>query len=315
MNLVLRARRRLATPIGVATPSVIAIAIWAATGVYTVPASSVGVERLFGRVSHAAEPPGVHWWWPYPIGAVDRVEVTTSLTATIGYSAPGEAQERPAGFSAGRWLTGDTNILELRARVTVRIGDPAAWLFHGENPVGLLQRVLGAALTEASSATPVDDLLTSGRLALVAQVKTRAQTALDELGSGLQILAIDVQSIEPPANVVAAFQDVQNARADRARAISDAESYRNSLLPVARGEADGRVQEAGSFRERRLNEAHGRADAFRRLAEEHARQPELLERRLYLETLEKVLPRTRRYVLSPAGPGSPTLRIIESGGR
>lgn len=311
MNAAATPPRRRVTPIGVATLVVLALAAWLATGVYTVPASSVGVERFLGRVSNAGAPPGVHWWWPWPVGAADRVEVTTSLTATIGFSAPDQPQERPSGFSAGRWLTGDTNILELRAKVTVRISDPAAWLFSGEDPVTLLQRVVGAVLTEATSATPVDDLLTSGRLALVARVRTRAQELLDTLGTGLQILSIDVQSIEPPANVIAAFQDVQNARADRARSISDAESYRNSLLPVARGEADGRVQESSSFRERRLNEARGRADAFGRLVEEHRRNPDLLEQRLYLETLEKVLPRVKRYVLTPAGPGSPAIRVIE----
>jgi modulator of FtsH protease HflK len=110
---------------------------------------------------------------------------------------------------------------------------------------------------------------------------------------------------------VTAFQEVQNARADRERQISEAEAYANGVVPVARGEAEKMVNEALGFSDQRLNRARGDADRFVKLAAEHRRAPALLERRLYLEMTERVLPRVRRYVLEPGSDGSLPVRIVQ----
>ncbi len=284
---------------------------WLAAGAFTVPATSLGVTRLFGAVVDASVAPGVHWWWPSPVGRVDRVEVTPNFTLTIGYAAADEPAVQASGLALGRWLTGDTNILELRAKVNYRVADPARFLFGSEDPRQVLREVVGSALTEATSGLPVDDLLTSGRLALIDRVRKRSQELLDAYGVGLAVVGVNVESIEPPATVLASFQEVQNAKADRERAISEAQSYANGVLPVARGEADGRVNAAEAFRNQRVSAAQGAADAFARLDAEHRREPVLLEERLYLETLERVLPRVKRYVISPDEPGSMTIRFVE----
>jgi membrane protease subunit HflK len=139
----------------------------------------------------------------------------------------------------------------------------------------------------------------------------RAQQVLDDYGLGVQILGVNLESIEPPADVIAAFQAVQNAKADRERSTSEAQAYANSVLPVARGESEKRVNEAWSFQSQRVSAAQGAADAFSKLAVEHRQSPALLEQRLYLETVEKVLPRVKRYVLSPDQPGALPIRIVE----
>lgn len=290
---------------------VAALGAWLASGLYTVPSTSLGVTRLFGAVIDASVPPGVHWFWPAPVGRVDRVEVTTSLSLPIGQLAPDEPQTVTPGLAIGRWLTGDTNLIELRAKVNYRIGDPAKYLFGSDAPRALLRNAVGAAMTEAASGQPVDELLTSGRLALMGRIRERAQALLDGYGVGLQILAVNVETIEPPANVLQAFQDVQNARADRERSISEAQSYANGILPVARGESQRRLSEAASFADQRTSAARGDADAFRRLVVEHRRAPALLEERLYVETLERVLPRVKRYVIDPGGGATVPLRIVE----
>ena len=302
---------RLARPSGAAAVAAAAIAGWLASGTFTVPATSLGVTRLFGAVVDPAVTPGVHWWWPAPIGRVDRVEVTPTFTLTIGYAAPDEPAVPAVGLALGRWLTGDTNILEIRARVNYRITDPARWLLSSQNPRDVMRDVVGSAVTEAASALPVDDLLTSGRLRLAERVMARAQSVLDAYAVGVQILGVNLESVEPPADVIAAFQAVQNAKADRERSVSEAQAYANSVLPVARGESDKRVSEALSFQAQRVNAAQGAADAFTKLAAEHRREPALLEQRLHLETLEKVLPRVRRYVLPPDRPGAVPLRIVD----
>lgn len=302
---------RLSRPSGIAPLAAAAFVVWIALGTFTVPATSLGVARLFGTVVDSAVAPGVHWWWPPPIGRVDRVEVTPTFTLTIGYAAPDDPASAPVGVALGRWLTGDTNILEIRARVNYRISDPARWLLSSQSPRDVMRDVVGSAVTEAASALPVDDLLTSGRLRLAERVMARSQRILDAYGLGVQILGVNLESIEPPADVIAAFQAVQNAKADRERAVSEAQAYANSVLPVARGEAEKRVSEALSFQAQRVNAAQGAADAFAKLAAEHRRAPALLEQRLHLETLEKVLPRVRRYVLPPERPGAVPLRIVE----
>ena len=280
----------LKRPAGWAAIGGIAFVGWLVSGLFTVPATSLGVTRLFGAVVDPAVAPGVHWWWPAPVGGVERVEVTPTFTLTIGYQAPQEDQASPSGLVLGRWLTGDTNILELRARVNYRITDPARYLLASENPREVMRDVIGSAATEAASGLPVDDLLTSGRLRLAESVMKRAQRVLDAYGLGVQILGVNLESIEPPADVIASFQAVQNAKADRERAVSEAQAYVNSVLPVARGESEKRVNEALAFQAQRVSAAQGAADAFSKLAVEHRQSPALLEQRLYLETGEKVLP-------------------------
>jgi len=282
-----------------------------AFGFYTVPATSLAVTRVFGVIVDARVPPGVHWWWPRPIGRVDRAEVTRTFTMPVGYLAIEDARGIRPDPSIASWLTGDTNILQLRAKVNYRIADPANYLFGSERPAEILRYVAGSAFTETASALPVDDLLTSGRLALIERVRVRTQEVLDRWGVGLQVLTVNLESVEPPSLVMAAFQDVQNARADRERLISEAEAYANGLVPVARGEAERKANEALTFQDQRLNRARGDAGRFTKLAAEHRRAPDLLERRLYLETAERVLPRVRRYVLDPGGDGALPIRIIE----
>jgi membrane protease subunit HflK len=285
--------------------------VYLASGTYTVPPTSVAVTRLFGVVVDATVPPGVHWWWPGPIGQVDRVEVTRTFTMPVGYLAVEDARGVRPDPSISDWLTGDTNILKLRAKVNYRIADAARFLFASERPAEVLRYVAGSAFTEAASVLPVDDLLTSGRLALIERVRARVQQLMDGWGVGLQVLTVNLESVEPPAPIMAAFQDVQNARADRERLISEAETYANGLLPVARGEAERKSSEALTFEDDRLNRARGDAGRFTRLAAEHRRAPDILEKRLYLETAERVLLRVRRYLLDPGGDGALPIRIIE----
>jgi membrane protease subunit HflK len=127
----------------------------------------------------------------------------------------------------------------------------------------------------------------------------------------MDVLSVNLESVDAPAVVVKAFQDVQDARADRERQVSDAESYANTTIPLARGEAEKLQHEAEAFRVQRMQAAEADADRFRRLVVEHDRAPGLLEKRLYLETAERVLPRVRRYVLEPGTEQSIPIRILE----
>lgn len=298
------------SPAWVPAVAVIAIA-YGATGIYAVPTTSVGVARLFGVVTAAAVPPGVHWWWPRPIGRIASVEVTRTFTMPIGYFLVEEARGASPDPSISRWLTGDTNIVQIRGRVNFRVVDPVQWLSASERPAEIVRYLAGSAFTETTSRMAVDDLLTSGRLEASERVRARTQELLDAWAVGVQVLAVDLESVEPPADVVAAFQDVQNARADRERMISEAQTYANGVLPVARGEAEQSINRALVFRDDRLSRARSDAVRFTSLEAEHRLSPSLLERRLYLETAERVLPRVRRYVMSPGPNGTIPLHIVQ----
>lgn len=306
-----RALGVLRRPRGYLTLVALSVAAYLTAGFYTVPSNSVGVVSRFGAIVDDAVTPGVHWSWPPPIGRVDTVEVKRTLIAPVGYRLAGELPGRPMNVTMSRWFTGDTNIVQIRARVNYRISRPARYLYGSEHPAALLRELAGSTFTEATSRLTVDELLTTGRLDLTARVKDRLQKILDAWDMGLEVLSIDLESIEPPSEVVSAFQDVQNARSDFERLVSQAQTYANGLLPVARGEADRLTSEALAFRDRRLSEAQGNAVRFAELAAEHKRSPALLEQRLYLETMERVLPRVRRYVLDPGTDSSLPVRIIE----
>ena len=192
-----------------------------------------------------------------------------------------------------------------------RVVDPVRWLITSEGPAELARYLAGSALTETTSRMGVDALLTSGRLEAIEQVRARTQELLDAWAIGVEVLSLNLESVDPPADVVAAFQDVQNARADRERMVSEAETYANGILPVARGQAEESISRARGVRDERLGRARGDAARFVALEAEHRHSPALLEQRLYLETAERVLPRVRRYVMS-AGPNSAvSLRIIQ----
>ena len=288
-----------------------ALLAWGASGIYTVPPSTVAVTRLFGEVTDQAVPPGVHWWWPRPVGRVDRAAVTRTFSMPIGFRPTPEGQPAASDPIESRWLTGDTNIIHLRSRVSWRIGNPRDFLLRSADPETVLRLAVGAAFTASANGMPVDEVLTSGRLVLREQVQMRAQSMLDTWGIGIQVLAVNLDAVEAPPVVVKAFQDVQDARADRERLMSEAESYANTTVPLARGEAEKAIHEAEAFSTRRLQIATADAERFGRLAAEHERSPALLEKRLYLETVERVLPRVRRYVLEPGGAQSIPIRLVE----
>lgn len=291
---------------------VAACAAWLASGTYTVPATSVAVPRLLGVPLETPVPPGIHWWWPRPIGRVDRADVTRTFELALGVQ-PADEYGRPEMSHPveSRWLTGDTNILQLRSKVSWSIADPRQFLFATEQPDIVLRLALSTAFTGATSRQPVDEILTSGRLVLREAVRVEAQRMLDDWRAGIRVLAVEIQVVEPPATVLAAFQEVQNARADRERLVSEAEAYANSTVPLARGEAEQRVNQARAVEQRRLDGAHADAGRFTSLLAEHGRAPQLLERRLYLETIERVLPRVRRYVLDPGSADSTPIRLFE----
>ena len=269
-----------------------AVAIYVLTGIFTVAADEQAVIRRFGRVA-ARLGPGIHYRLPWPVDRVDVIKTTAVMKTGVGFELP-EGEARVAGVEI---LTGDTNIVSVAMTLQYVIGNPAAFLFDIETPPALVSLVAESVLTETVLGMPVDEVLTTGRLTIQEQVKTRTQAILDRYDSGIQVTSASMMGITFDAPVAQAFQDVASAGADRENKINQGRSYANDLLPKARGEARSIVLTAQSYKDQQIAEATGNTTRFLELMTEFNKAPDVTRTRLYLEAMEKILPKLRKYVI------------------
>jgi len=289
-------RRRLAGGRGrrwIAPLVLVAVAIYLGSGVFTVAADEQAVVRRFGRVT-ARLGPGIHYRLPWPVDRVDVLKTTTVMKTGVGFDLPEGEAPTVSGMEV---LTGDTNIISVAMTLQYVIRNPAAFLFDVESPQALIGSVAESVLTETVVGMPVDEVLTTGRLAVQERVKVRTQEILDRYGSGVLLTSATIMTIALDGSVARAFQDVANAGADREKKINDSRSYANTLLPKARGEARSMVLAAQSYKEQRVAEAIGNTTRFLELLAEYRKAPDITRSRLYLEAVEKILPRVRKFVI------------------
>ncbi len=271
-------------------------AAWFLSGIVALRTSQQGVVLRFGEPRPIPLAPGIHWV-PRGIDRVVKVEVTRTETVPIGFRTPEGRRAVSLPGDEGQWLTGDTNILAVELAVQYRVARPVEWVVNGRDTQEVVRRAAESVVTDARGKLPVDEALTSGRLTLLEEVRRGTQELLDAWRSGVGVVSVAIRSVDPPPAVLAAFEDVQNAKSDRERFVNEAESYANDTLPRARGEADSLVSSAASGRLRRVEEARGDAARFEALRREASLAPAPLRARLYLETLEEVLPRMKVYVV------------------
>ena len=270
----------------------LAVAGYLFAGIFTVAADEQAVVRRFGRVA-ARLGPGIHYRLPWPVDRVDVVKTTAVMKTGVGFDLP-EGNARATGVEI---LTGDTNIISVAMALQYVIRNPAAFLFAIETPPTLIGSIAESVLTETVLGMPVDEVLTTGRLAIQERVKTRTQAILDRYDSGIQITSANLMGITFDHSVAQAFQDVANASADRENKINQGRSYANDLLPKARGEARSMVLAAQSYKEQHVAEAIGNTTRFVELLAEYNKASDVTRTRLYLEAMEKILPKLNKYVI------------------
>jgi membrane protease subunit HflK len=264
-------------------------ALWLATGFYTVRPDQQGVILRFGEWVRSAQP-GLNYHIPWPVETVLTPSVTAVNTLNVGFrDAPdGRGRERPVPEEA-LLLTGDANIIDVRYTVFWRIRDAGLFLFNIASQEATVKAVAESAMREAAGQMSAQDMLTEGRAKLEERAIQLMQQMLDSYQSGVQISRIELRAVDPPAQVVDAFRDVQRARADRERAQNEAESYRNDIVPRARGEQQRLLQEAEGYRQQVVARAQGDVAGYLALLEAYRIAPEVTRQRLYLETMEAVL--------------------------
>jgi membrane protease subunit HflK len=263
------------------------------TGFYVVDTDEQGVVRRFGAIA-ARVGPGMHYRLPWPIDQVDVVKTTSVMKTGVGFPLPEGEQATVVGMEL---LTGDTNILNVALVLQYVVHSPADLLFRIDDPGTLIGNLAEAVLTRTVVGMAVDDVLTTGRLAIQERVKADTQATLDRYRSGIQITSSNIMTITLDQSVAETFQEVTDAMADRERSRNQARIYANNLIPKARGEAHTTVREAQAYQQQRVAEAIGNTERFLALLEEYEKAPEITRTRLYLEAIEEILPKVQIYVV------------------
>jgi len=290
------------------------VAVWLATGVYTVESEELAVVKRFGRPIQHAVPSGIHYRLPWPIDSHETFEATTVYKMGVGMITRDYLRGIPSPEELSLWLTGDTNILSVRLMIQYSVVDLPTYLYRMEGAQFLMARLAEAALTDVLGTIGVDDALTTERPRIANEVRERTQERLDEIGTGISINSVNLLSVDPPSQVIEVFRDVSNAAADRERIMNEANGYANSVIPRARGEANWIVERATADRDARVAEATGESSRFLAVLEEYRKIPQATRRRLYLETLEEVLPRVTRYVVDADGENRFHLKVLDLDG-
>jgi modulator of FtsH protease HflK len=279
------------------------------TGIYTIDQDSRGVVTRFGKIVSDKVLPGLHYHFPFPIEKIYKVKTTTIYKMSIGFKIMDVMIDVKPNPEESQWLTGDTNILNIKMMIQYTISDPSNFLFSSEEPQYLLRRIAESHLTRLLGTLGVDDVLTIKRPEIQDSIKVNVQKILDAYDIGLKIIRADLMSVDPPEDVISAFQDVSNAKADREKKINEAQGYANEIIPKARGEAESIVIGAKSEKERRIAIAKGNAERFAKQLEEYTKAPQITKERLYLDFVKEVLPKVRKYILDNKTGKEPTTKL------
>ncbi len=280
----------------------IALGLWLATGIYVVGPDEVGVVRTFGKATRVAQS-GLNWHFPYPVEVVDVPKVTEVKRIEIGFRTIGKEGYRKYARES-LMLTGDENIVDAEMIAQYKIKDPQAYLFSFVKPEVTVREAAEASLRTTIGRHKIDEALTDGKLIIQEETKELLQLILDKYETGIQVVAVQLQAVSPPQQVVSAFKDVASAKEDKNRMINQAEGYRNDIIPKARGEAQAQIEEAQGYMEARIKRAEGDATKFTAILKEYRKAKDVTETRLYLETMEEILPGINKYIVPDNGGGN-----------
>lgn len=292
---------------------VIAI-VWAGTGFYTVGPDEQAVLRFFGKKSGTASG-GLHWYYPSPIGKRDVVAVTTTRRLELGFRSGAD------GFTVAQsvtneslMITADVNIVDVQAVIQYKISNLSNFLFNVDDPGDVdrgipsgqpdgrtLRDIAESALRQVVGSRNIDDVLTTEKEQVQTEVLLIMRQLAKDYESGIDVLQVLLQNVNPPLEVQSAFEDVVRAREDKERLINLAEAYQASEIPKATGEAAKVTEAAEGFKTGRIARAQGEADGFEAILEGYLLSPDVTRQRLYLEAMEEVLPGITKFILSDSG--------------
>jgi membrane protease subunit HflK len=287
--------------IAVALALVAAILLW--TAYYTVPSDSVAVVQRFGKYLKDV-PAGLHFKLPLGIDAATIVPVKRQLKQEFGFTTPG-ARDPYQGAGGGQqetqretvMVTGDLNAALVEWVVQYRISDPVKYLFEVRDPSETLRYVSESVMREVVGDRTVDEVITIGRQEIESEALTKMQALSSKYTMGISIDQVQLKNINPPEPVQESFNEVNQAQQQKEKLINEARRDYNKVIPLAEGEKDQRIREADGYRLKRINEAEGDVARFSALLAEYIKAPEVTRRRIYIETLQTVLPGIRAKII------------------
>jgi len=315
-------RRQLARP-ALATLGALVVL----SGFYTLDPQEQGVIERFGRKVLPYRQPGWHYKLPWPIERLTRVEAERARAVEIGYRTESTAAAEPAAYEwnvqhrAGRFqrrpeeslmLSGDQNMIELNAVIHYSIVRPDDYIFRLLDADSTVRAAAESALQLVVTTTPLDPLLTTGRRDVEERARGELQRRLDLYGAGVRVLHVKLQDVHPSVEVVDAFREVAGAWEERSRLINVAEGYRNEQVALARGQGQANLRSAQAYSLGRVNRSSGDASRFAQAEQAYRTAPGPTETRLYLETMEQILPGRQKLIIDSRG-GRRNLMLVEEG--
>lgn len=275
----------------------ICFGVW--TAYYTVPSDSVAVVQRFGKYLKQVEP-GLHFKIPLGIDVATIVPVKRQLKQEFGFTTPGATdpyQTPRDGKRETEMVTGDLNAALVEWVVQYRISDPVKFLFEVREPSETLRYVSESVMREVVGDRTVDEVITIGRQEIEIEALAKMQELSTKYAMGISIDQVQLKNINPPQPVQASFNEVNQAQQEKEKLINEARRDYNKVIPLAEGEKDQRIREADGYRLKRINEAEGDVARFSALLTEYSKAPEVTRRRIYIETLQKVMPSIRSKII------------------
>jgi len=289
-------------PRGVIVFAVLAlVALGAWTAYYTVPSDSVAVVQRFGKYFKEV-PPGLHFKLPLGIDVATIVPVKRQLKQEFGFSTPGagDSYQSPRPRDQKRetqMVTGDLNAALVEWVVQYRISEPVKFLFEVREPSETLRYVSESVMREVVGDRTVDEVITIGRQEIESEALIKMQALSTKYAMGISIDQVQLKNINPPEPVQESFNEVNQAQQEKEKLINEARRDYNKVIPLAEGEKDQRIREADGYRLKRVNEAEGDVARFSALLAEYSKAPEVTRRRIYIETLQDVMPGIRSKII------------------
>ena len=289
------------------------ILLWLISGIYIVDPDEQGVVRRFGKVVRVTEP-GPHYRLPEPIEKVDKPKIQQVRRLEIGFQTvnPGPPAVYKFHPEESLMLTGDEQIIDAQIIVQYKIKDAADYLFNVRNlegSSGTIKDAAEVALRQVVGKRPIDDVLIEEKLQVELDIRELLQEIVDGYESGVKIVEVKLQTVRPPQEVASAFDDVVSAKEDKAKLIQEAEGYKEDLIPKARGQAKSIILAAEGYKEERIKKAQGDVEKFLAVFQEYEKAKDVTRKRLYLETMEKVFPKIKKFIID-SDSGDSLLKIL-----
>jgi len=267
--------------------------LYLCSGIFAVPQTQIGVHQRFGRIINPDVKPGIHYSMPWPIDTVNKVPVKNVMRISIDdFSGNLEEDSQPYLFYEltglnSYCISGDNNIVNIGCVIQYRVSNPVDYLFRVKNNEELFKGVISNTIIKCLAGFKVDEILTYGKREIENIIKSETQEKLETLKCGLMISFVELRDVRPPQDVQSNFDDVINAKIDKRKIISQAESYRNENIPQAKGQAMKMVEEAGAYKDRIISKAEGETQRFLEQLKDYQARKEITKKRLYIEFVKK----------------------------